>query len=68
MSFLQGVFLKEATRLTMILIIPLTALVNKNWIKKQNFFRFNPKFGQLRIVHDTVVVLSSLRNKLAALH
>ena len=36
--------------------------------KNKNFFRFNPKFGQLRIVHDTVVVLSTLRNKLVALH
>ena len=36
--------------------------------KNKIFFRFNPKFGQLRIVHDTVVVLSTLRNKLVALH
>ena len=36
--------------------------------KNKIFFRFNPKFVQLRIVHDTVVVLSTLRNKLAALH
>lgn len=36
--------------------------------KNKIFFRFNPKFGQLRIVHDTVVVLSTLWNKLVALH
>lgn len=32
------------------------ALVNKNWTQKIIFFKFNPKFGQLHIVHDTVVV------------
>ncbi|MDO5582749.1 MAG: hypothetical protein Q4F89_01655 [Mitsuokella multacida] len=32
--------------------------------KNKIFFRFNPKFGQLRIVHDTVVVLSTLSSSL----